>query len=63
MYFVNEDNVSVQAKLILSDPSSRDITVQVDAINNNATGKLWTLDLISIFMMACKTNHCSINCA
>ena len=41
-YFVNENNISVQAMLILSDPSSRDIVVQVDTIDNNATGKLWT---------------------
>ena len=40
-YFVNENNMSVQAMLILSNPSSRDIVVQVDTIDNNATGKLW----------------------
>ena len=40
MYFVNENNVSVQAKLILSNPSSRDIIVQVDTFDNNATGEL-----------------------
>ena len=40
-YFVNENNVSVHARLILSDPSSRDITVQIDTFDNNATGKLW----------------------
>ena len=40
-YFVNENNVSVQAKLILSNPSSRNITVQIDTFDNNATGKLW----------------------
>ena len=42
-YFVNENNGSVQAKLILSNPSSRNITVQVDTFddnNNNATGNL-----------------------
>ena len=40
MYFVNENNISVQAKLILTDPSSRDIVVQIDTSDNNATGKL-----------------------
>ena len=40
-YFVNEINISVQAKLIFTDPSSRDIVVQIDTFDNNATGKLY----------------------
>ena len=38
-YSVNEDNGSVQAVLVLSNPSSTDITVQVRDNGNTAIGE------------------------
>ena len=38
-YFVDENNGSVRIVLILSNPSSTDITVQVRDNSNNATGE------------------------
>ena len=40
VYNVNEDDELVQPKLILSNPSSADITVQVNDERVIATGKL-----------------------
>ena len=42
-YSVNEDDGVVQPVLVLSNPSSTDITVQVRSNDNTATGKVVTL--------------------
>ena len=42
-YSVNEDDGLVQPVLVLSNPSSTDITVQVRANDNTTTGKVVTL--------------------
>ena len=38
-YSVNEDDGPAQPVLVLSNPSSTDITVQVSTTNGSATGK------------------------
>ena len=42
-YSVNEDDGVVQPVLVLSNPTSTDITVQVRSNDNTATGKVITL--------------------
>ena len=39
MYSVNEDAGSVQPVLVISNPSSTDITVQVTVTDGSATGE------------------------
>ena len=51
MYSVNEDAGPAQPVLVISDPSSTDITVQVTNTDGSATGKYCSILINTIIIM------------
>ena len=49
-YSVNEDDGPAQPVLVLSNPSSADITIQVKATNGSATGKCMIIICFKAFV-------------
>ena len=49
-YIINEDDGPAQPVLVLSNPSSTDITVQVEATNGSATGKYIIIICLNVFV-------------
>ena len=69
LYTVNENDGSVQPVLVLSNPASTDITVVVEDISYNASGKLYvkyykhTLDQREMHILNTKMALCNHLCS
>ena len=69
LYTVNENDGSVQPVLVLSNPASTDITVVVEDISYNASGKLYvkyhkhTLDQREMHILHTKVALCNHLCS